>query len=54
MQLPRCWQQKRRFGIDFLYGIDRYVDERRDRGEVGFDVERQLGVERGIDGERSI
>jgi hypothetical protein len=21
----RCWNQKRRFGIDFLYGIDRYV-----------------------------
>ena len=26
MQLPRCWQQKRRFGIDFLYPVDRYVD----------------------------
>ncbi|MBK8253670.1 MAG: hypothetical protein IPK82_13510 [Polyangiaceae bacterium] len=22
----RCWNQKRRFGIDFLYGVDRYVD----------------------------
>ncbi|MEZ4306449.1 MAG: hypothetical protein R3F14_00150 [Polyangiaceae bacterium] len=22
----RCWNQKRRFGIDFLYGIDRYVE----------------------------
>ena len=22
----RCWDQKRRFGIDFLYPIDRYVD----------------------------
>jgi hypothetical protein len=21
----RCWEQKRRFGIDFLYGIDRYT-----------------------------
>jgi len=22
----RCWEQKQRFGIDFLYGIDRYVN----------------------------
>jgi len=22
----RCWDQKRRFGIDFLYPVDRYVD----------------------------
>lgn len=25
----RCWNQKRRFGIDFLYGIDRYRDALR-------------------------
>ncbi len=25
----RCWNQKRRFGIDFLYGIDRYADALR-------------------------
>ncbi len=25
----RCWNQKRRFGIDFLYGVDRYVEALR-------------------------
>lgn len=25
----RCWNQKRRFGIDFLYGIDRYANALR-------------------------
>ena len=25
----RCWNQKRRFGIDFLYGIDRYTNALR-------------------------
>ncbi len=26
----RCWDQKRRFGIDFLYPVDRYVSALRD------------------------
>ena len=36
----RCWEQKRRFGLDFLYGVDRYI-----RGLTSVTIRNHTGEE---------